>query len=237
MKNNRLILARHVGTDWFCCAIVALLGLSSFSSICPEFFDAARGKKNAIPRGGFEARMFTYHPAAYRMCYFFFAYQMKNMYDTILWKDGPEFVAHHVMCMLVGYGCIVHGVAHYHVPFYFGISEISTAVLCLLANFDDEHGVPGLADAWPEGKAILGVLFAVTFLICRVILWTFFSYYFVHDALLAINNTGSSRDAARPWNKIFLGSLTGLSVLQVIWLGQIILIGKEEIEKAMGSTE
>ena len=98
VETNRLILARHLGTDWFCCAFVALLGLTSFSTICPEFFDAARGNKSAIPKGGFESRMFTYHPAAFRMCLFFFAYQIKNMYDTIVWHDGPEFVAHVSYC-------------------------------------------------------------------------------------------------------------------------------------------
>jgi len=134
-----------------------------------------------------------------------------------------------LMCFLVVYGTIVHCVAHYHVPFYFGISELSTAFLCLLANFDEELGVPGLADAWPQGKVIFGLIFATTFITCRVLLWAFFSKYFVSDALLAINNTDSSRDAARPWVKIFLASLTGLSCLQVLWLGQIILVAKEEL--------
>ena len=211
--------------------MVATMGIASFSAVCPGFLDSIRGTKGAMPKAGFESRMFTYQPASFRLCLFFFCYQIKNMYDTIIWNDGPEFVAHHVMCMFVAYGTLVHGVAHYHVPFYFGISEVSTAILCLLANFDDAHGVPGLADAWPQGKVLFGAVFAVAFITCRVVLWSFFSYYFVSDAMLAIKNTDSSRDAAKPWIKIFLGSLTGLSILQVIWLGQIILIGKEEFEK------
>jgi len=95
-ETNRLILARHIGTDWFCCVIVALLGISNFTTICPGFLDAARGKQGAMPRGGYESRMFTYQPASFRICMFFFCYQVKNMYDTILWQDGLIFVAHHV---------------------------------------------------------------------------------------------------------------------------------------------
>lgn len=234
-ETNRFILARHIGTDFFCCAVVAILGLTSFSTVCPGFIDAVRGNKGAMPKAGFESRMFTYQPAAFRLCLFFLAYQVKNMSDTILWGDGPEFIAHHFMCLFVAYAALVHGIAHYHVPFYFGISEASTAVLCLLANFDDEHGVPGLADAWPQGKVVLGALFAVMFIICRVLLWTYFGTYFVSDALMAIDKTDSSRDAARPWNKILLASLSGLTVLQVIWLGQIILIGVEEYQKLSAS--
>lgn len=230
-ETNRLILARHIGTDWLCCATVASLGVTYFMSVCPDFLAAALCKPGAMPKAGFEARMFTYQPSAFKMCLFFTAYQIKNMYDTIIWNDGPEFIAHHIMCLFVAYGTIKHGIAHYHVPFFFGISETSTAILCLLANFDDVHGVPGLADAFPEGKAVLGALFAVAFIVCRVLFWIFFSYYLVRDAWLAINKTDSTRDAARPWIKIFLGSLTGLSVLQVIWLGQIIMIGVEEYQK------
>jgi TLC domain len=230
-ETNRLILARHIGTDFFCCATVGWLGLSSFRTVCPDFLSAALRNPGAMPKAGFEARMFMHQPAAFQICLFFTSYQIKNLFDTILWNDGPEFIAHHIMCMFVAYGTLFHGIAHFHAPFYFGISEISTAILCLLANFDDAHGVPGLADAFPQGKVVLGALFAVAFIVCRVFLWVFFSYYFVTDALLAINKTDSSRDAARPWVKIFLGSLTGLSVLQVIWLGQIIMVGMEEYQK------
>lgn len=184
-----------------------------------------------MPRGGFESRMFTYQPAAFRICLFFATYQIKNLFDTLVWNDGALFVAHHVMCLFVAYGTLFHGVAHYYVPFYFGISEVSTAFLCLLVNFDDEHGVPGLADAFPQAKVVLGALFAVAFISVRAFFWTFFSYYFVSDALLGVKNTDSTRDAARPWLKVFLGALTGLSVLQVIWLGQIFIVGMEEFEK------
>ena len=207
------------------------MGAACFNEVCPELLAAATGKPGAMPRGGYDARMFTHFPSAFRICLFFASYQVKNLYDTIIWNDGLLFVAHHVMCLFVAYGALFHGAAQYWAPFYFGVSEVSTAILCLLANFDDEHGVPGLADAFPEGKVVLGALFAVAFIICRVFCWSFCSYYFVVDALLAIKNTDSRRAVARPYVKVFLGALTGLSALQVIWLGQIILVATEEIQK------
>lgn len=230
-ETNRLILARHIGTDFLCCWLVALMGITSFTTVCPDLLSAAAGKTGAMPKAGFESRMFTYRPAGFRICLFFLTYQIKNMFDTVVWNDGLLFVGHHVMCIFVAYGSIFHGVAHFWAPFYFGVSEVSTGILCLLANFDDDHGVPGLADAYPQGKVFVGGLFAVAFIICRVVFWSFCSYYFVTDALLAINKTDSTRDTARPWVNILLGSLTGLSVLQVIWLGQIVAVGMEEFGK------
>lgn len=229
---NRRILARHVGTDWLCCMIVAVLGISSFRSVCPEFLEVARGVPGAMAEGGYEARMFTYHPKAMRLVVFFWAYQLKNMYDTIVWQDGPEFIAHHVMCLAVAYGLLRHGFSLFHVPFYFGISEISTGILCLLANFEDEHGVPGLAEAFPMGKVVLGAGFAVLFIICRVFLWAFFTKYYIQDARLTLAQ--SSREEVKPWIKIFLVSLTGLTTLQIIWLGTIIYVGKTELEQMFG---
>jgi len=225
-ETNRLTLARHIGTDALCCFLVAWMGFTAFLDVCPEFVS-----KNTIPKAGYETRMFTYHPASFRICLFFWTYQVKNMWDTLVWQDGPEFIAHHLLCMFVAYGTIFHGVAHTYAPFYFGISEVSTAILCLLANFDDAHGVPGLAEAFPQAKVVLGALFAVAFILCRVFLWAYFSFYFVQDASLAISKTDSARDAARPWVKVFVGSWAGLSLLQVIWLGQIIVVGKEEYAK------
>ncbi|CAB9498089.1 expressed unknown protein [Seminavis robusta] len=226
---NRGILARHIGTDAFCCFVCATMGAACFMTVCPELVHAATGKIKGYQaaRGGYELRLFTYSPRAYHLALFFFWYQVKNTIDTILWNDGIVFVAHHAMTLTVAYGTLRHCVCQAYAPFFFGISEISTAVLCLLANFDDTHGVPGLADAFPAGKVALGAAFAVAFIVCRVLLWSYCGYFFVNDAMLALKH--SSREAEKPWVKVFLGSFSGLSLLQVIWLGQIILVGKEEL--------
>lgn len=234
-ETNRYILARHVGTDFLCCAVVGLMGWTAWSTVCPDILEVVTGKPGAMPKAGFEARMFNYRPASMRICVFFFAYQVKNMYDCLIWMDGPEFIVHHLMCMFVAYGAIFHDTATFYAPFYFGISEFSTAVLCLLANFDDRHGVPGLAEAFPTGKVVFGALFAVAFISLRVVMWSFMTYYFINDSLMAVKAMDPRTEHAKPWIKVLLGCNIGLTALQVIWLGQIVIVGKEEIAKVLAS--
>jgi hypothetical protein len=40
----------------------------------------------------------------------------------------------------------------FYATFFLGLLEVSTAILCVLANFDDEYGVKGLRDALPMVK-------------------------------------------------------------------------------------
>eukprot|EP00529_Nitzschia_sp_RCC80_P031194 CAMPEP_0113497674 /NCGR_PEP_ID=MMETSP0014_2-20120614/30754_1 /TAXON_ID=2857 /ORGANISM="Nitzschia sp." /LENGTH=363 /DNA_ID=CAMNT_0000391625 /DNA_START=219 /DNA_END=1311 /DNA_ORIENTATION=+ /assembly_acc=CAM_ASM_000159 len=236
-ETNRNILARHVGVDAFSCFVVAYLGWKArhlMQDIVDSTFlgsnktDDNKNKK----MGTYEDRMFKYQPEAARICLFFFAYQVKNTYDTIVWNDGPEFIAHHVLTLGTCWTPMVFGGAHAYVPFYFGVSEISTAVLCLLANFDDVHGVPGLADAFPMMKVILGGLFAVLFIVCRVFSWSTVSYFYCKDAWNALNNGSEAQLMNRKnWFRYTFVSLSLLSLLQIIWLAEIARVGKEELEK------
>jgi TLC domain len=109
--------------------------------------------------------------------------------------------------------------------------EVSTGVLCVLANFDDEQGVPGLGQAFPMTKVVIGAVFVVLFILCRCVLWPTFSYYFCRDVLLALKGNDTRTSTRRGWLKFFLVSLTGLSILQVAWLGQIFVIAGEELTK------
>ena len=80
------------------------------------------------------------------------------------------------------------GCCHFYALFYFGFSEISTAILCLLANFDPEFGVVGLDKIFPKTKIVLGTLFVTSFIVCRLILWPFTTYYFWRDTTKAIRS-------------------------------------------------
>merc|ERR1712176_1056765 len=123
------------------------------------------------------------------------------------------------------------GVCHYYALFYFGLSEVSTAVLCLLVNFDDDNGVKGLGDAFPLTKVIIGVIFIVLFILCRSMMWPLATYYFVQDSLNALKNGTTYKQSHKNWIRFVVISCALLSVLQSIWLGQIFIIGKEELEK------
>lgn len=226
---NRQILARHIGIDAFSCFTVATLGIKA-KHIVQDLIDATiGGKKNAMPVA-YEGRMFTYQPEAQRITLYFFAFQLKNTYDTLVWNDGALFIAHHILTLFTTWGAL-HGNAHFYTIFYFGVSEISTGVLCLLANFDDEHGVVGLADTLPMVKIVLGGLFASLFVICRVFMWSTVSYYYCRDTWNLLAGSHPRGQEYKLWFRFTFVALGLLSLLQIIWLGDIVKIGKEELEK------
>jgi len=232
IEQNRRILARHIGVDALGCFIVAYLGIKN-GYICKAFYETALQGKNSLPAAAFDQRMFTYHPAAQQIALVFTMYQVKNTYDTIVFNDGPEFIFHHCLALVASWAGMYPGVGHEYVIFFFGMSEISTAILCLLANFDDEHGVVGLGDAFPVTKVAVGAVFVVFFILCRVIMWPYFSYHFVRDSMNAIQSKTKMSEERKVWLRILMTALSGLSVLQVLWLGQIFIIGKEEISKIL----
>jgi len=228
-ETNRNILARHIGVDAVSAFVVTYLGWSA-RHVVQDLIDATiGGKKNAMPIA-YEGRMFTYQPEAQRLTLFFVAYQLKNTYDTIVWNDGALFIAHHALTLLTTWGAL-QGNAHFYALFYFGVSELSTGALCLLANFDDDHGVVGLADAFPMVKVVLGGLFAVLFVICRVLMWSTISYYYCRDAWNVLKGSDPRMKGYKMWFQYTFLSLSILSLLQIIWLAEIARVGIEELEK------
>ena len=124
LQVNRYILARHLGVDTFSCFVVATLGWKARHS-AKDLVDAAFRKPGAMPAAGAEGRMFTYQPAAFRIGLFFFGYQVKNLYDTIVWNDGPEFIFHHILSMSVAWGSLHPGMGHFYASFFLGVSDDS----------------------------------------------------------------------------------------------------------------
>lgn len=135
--------------------------------------------------------------------------------------------------MIASWGALYPSFAHFYAIFYLGFSEISTAVLCVLANFDDEFGVQGLGQAFPLTKVVVGAVFVTLFILCRCIMWPITTFYFMKDAKQALKGNGPRLDACKGWMKLFMFCLTGLSILQVLWLGQIFVIAQQEF-KALG---
>lgn len=230
---DRQILARHIGIDCFSCIVCAILGLQA-SPIIREFFDHVRGIKKGMEAETYEKRLFTYHPQAYRLGAFFMAYQIHDLYDALVWDDGAAYVFHHIVSMIPTFLSMYPGCAGFYVIFFVGISEISTAVLCLLANFDEDgHGVQDLGIHLPVTKIVLASTFVVLFITIRSILWPAFSYYFIRDCMQALkekddNKTVKPRAYAV---RVMAACDGGLTVLQIMWLGQIFITLKAEIEK------
>lgn len=229
---NRMILARHIAVDAISCGSFGLIGLMNVDK-CQDLFSKLLYGSNSMPLAGYEKRLFTYIPAAQQIGLLFLAYNIKNTYDTIVWNDGPEFLFHHILSAITAWGCMYPGFGHFYVIFFMGLSEISTLFLCLLANFDDDYGMKGLGEAFPVAKIAIGAVFATSFVICRTIIWPFTSYYFAKDVLQALKDDHISCQGRKGWMKCFLTTCFCLSILQVVWLGQIIYMGKSEIEKLL----
>jgi len=83
------------------------------------------------------ARLYFFNDGVQRLCIVQLAFQLKNMWDSVVHSDGIIFLLHHAATASLAYFAL-HPFAHLYGPFFFGISELSTAVLCCLAAFGDE---------------------------------------------------------------------------------------------------
>lgn len=232
-ETNRFILARHLGVDTLSCFICAYMGWANRSPFLTNVLKAAMGDAKAFPANAAEHRGYSYAPSSFYLSTFFLAYQLKNMADTIVWNDGPEYIFHHVLSLSVCWGALYPGFCLEYATFFFGISEVSTGILCILANFDDDHGVVGLGDAFPITKVVIGVVFVIFFILCRAILWPILSYYFARDALACLKGNNPEVEKRRFVIKMHGFCLVGLSALQLSWLVLIYFMAIKEF-KAIG---
>ena len=229
---NRHILARHIGADTLSLLLLALMGWQGRAIVWGIFELWCFGKKSSHVTAAYLKRVYTAHPEGVRISMFFLWYQVKNLYDTIVWDDGIEFVLHHIFSIFTSWVVLGPNFCHYYAIFFFGLSEISTCVLCVLANFDDEHGVVGLGDAFPLTKVAVGAVFVVLFILCRCTMWPIISYHFCQDASNTLKDSDPRTNVVRRrWLNFLYVSLSFMSVLQAAWLGQIFLIAKEEFTK------
>lgn len=164
-------------------------------------------------------RLYAHYPHFQRLAAIMAAFQVKNLADTLIYNDGAVFFVHHIITVTTAV-LALHPFAHFHGTFFFGISEISTTVLALLANFDRQHGVPRLEAEYPAARLFIGMLFASSFVVIRGILWPIFSYLFIRDCLYVLR-TDTAHDRAVVWG--FVVMLLTLSCMQAIWLVQIVL--------------
>ena len=72
-------------------------------------------------------RIYVYLPRFVSLCVTMGAFQVKNLFDTIIYGDGPEFIAHHLVCIFVAWGAISGDFLHLYGIFFFGFSEVCRA--------------------------------------------------------------------------------------------------------------
>ena len=216
-ESHRNILARHIGVDSLACFVISYLGYKN-RHLLNEVWTFHRSKD---PQTAYN-RIHTYQPEAHRVLMFFIAYLVKGTHDALQWDTSGVMVGHHIFSIMTAWFGMYPGVAQMYGIFFMGISEISTCVLCLLANFDPDHGVEGLNDMFPNTKLALGVLFALLFVIFRVYLWMLFTYHFLLDSLLVLkrNSVRETWDVKLALRIMVLSSVA-LTLLQVAWLHEI----------------
>lgn len=228
---NCQILARHVGVDALASFVVGLTGYRN-RHLLDEFFISLwnripgdNSKVVTVNMDDFLARIFKYTPEGLLILIYFIGYQIKNFVDTIIWNDGIVFVFHHIVALVAAGIGVIPNIAQFYGIFFMGMSEISTGVLSILACFDDEFGVKGLGDAFPMIKLVLGVLFVVLFVFVRLLLWPYFTYYFVKDCQNALDsNSPLVRTRVTTMSiRCLVSTCVLLSVLQLLFLGQIIV--------------
>lgn len=164
------------------------------------------------------ARALAYHPLCARLALCQLCYQIFNTYSALRDGDGALFVAHHVatgtLCALAQ-APFLHACA----PFFLGITEFSSTLLCALAVFDTSPaGVPGMGDRFPTVAKALGAAFALSFVVVRIVIWPWASFVFWLDVLAVL--AARAHPAAVCFT--FLATNLALSLLQLYWLVEIV---------------
>jgi hypothetical protein len=145
-------------------------------------------------------------------------YTFKTIGDAVIYNDGIISLVHHIATGLV-VALALYPFLHTYATFYVGLSELSTIFLCIVMAFQKEQGVEQLRKKYPLFDTINGVLFAVLFLCCRIILWGYYTWFFWFDCLDLLYHHTPHSTAVVVW---YLFANTGLSILQVYWLNTIL---------------
>lgn len=167
---------------------------------------------------------------AVSLCTIQLAYELKSLIDAVIHKDDLVYFMHHLATGLLAYIALSTGFCQKYASFFFGISEISTAAVCVVVCFDKKRGIIGLSTLYPTLEIIAGVIFALLFVVCRIIIWPYVSFYFWKDCLELLQ---SGTAVSQPVVYLFLVTNFLLTILQLAWLGEIIqgalkLFGKPE---------
>jgi hypothetical protein len=127
-------------------------------------------------------------------------------------------IVHHVAVICVGsISAFVRAGFRYYVPYFYGLIEISSVPLSIMNSFkNNKHWIK----AYPEYYSAVRVVFAVSFLLVRVILWTpfYWEFYALESMLLYSSEILSTKVILTLFN---LASLI-LTMLQYFWASKII---------------
>lgn len=132
--------------------------------------------------------------------------------------ETKAMIIHHLAVICVGsVSTFVHSGFRYYTPYFYGLIEISSVPLSIMNAFkNNKHWIK----AYPEMYNTVRVIFAVSFLVVRVVLWTpfYWNFWWICTMLLYSSDVTSTKIMLSLFN---LSSLI-LTMLQYFWASKII---------------
>jgi len=132
--------------------------------------------------------------------------------------ETKSVIVHHVAVICVAsVSAFVRCGFRYYIPYFYGLIEISSVPLSIMNQFKQNEG---WIRAYPEMYQTVRVVFAVTFLLVRVVLWTpFYWSFWAHATLLLYSSENISTTVILT---VFNLSSLVLTFLQYFWASKII---------------
>lgn len=157
----------------------------------------------------------------YQLAQITFAYEIYNTISAVIipeYRTG-EFLGHHILTMIIAKFAQTQGPDFYGF-FYVGIASLSSLFVVFVDIF--RHGPDILRDTFPVVNTIVQVLFALSFLIVRAVVWPLVSVAFWHDTIEIIRHPPENGGPWKPYLFMLLLSNTFLGVLQIMWAKRIV---------------
>ena len=92
----------------------------------------------------------------------------------------------------------------------------------------------GLDLALPTTMIVLGGVFVVSFIICRLAMWPFVTYHYTRDTLTALKSNHKLLEGRETYLKAILVCCCCLSLIQLFFVHMIVETGRKELEKLLG---
>lgn len=132
--------------------------------------------------------------------------------------ETKSMLMHHVAVICVGsVSTFIRCGFRYYIPYFYGLVEISSVPLSILNSFKNNKE---WIKAYPELYSAVRLVFAVAFLLVRVVLWTPFFWSFFSNATMLLYSSESTLTMVILTCFILSGLI--LTFLQYFWASKII---------------
>ena len=161
------------------------------------------------------------HDGFAQLAQIMFAYEVFNTMSSIVMPQYRtfEFLGHHVLTMMIAKMSQHHGPEFYGL-FYLGIASVSTLFLVFVDIF--KYGPKSLRENFGVVNTAARVLFALSFILVRAVIWPLMNLAFWRDAIINLRDPPGDGGTWRPYLIGLLLANTFLGVLQMLWAGRII---------------